>query len=69
VLDCEIIYILLITEHNGDVSPENYAFYVNTAANQNFARMCLWAGLHTLRAAGRTRTTEAHCEACGDFWE
>ena len=21
---CAIIYILLITEHNGDVSPENY---------------------------------------------
>jgi len=23
VLDCAIIYILLITEHSGDVSPEN----------------------------------------------
>jgi hypothetical protein len=23
VLDCTVIYILLITEHNGDVSPEN----------------------------------------------
>jgi hypothetical protein len=23
VLDCAITYILLITEHNGDVSPEN----------------------------------------------
>jgi len=26
VLDCAIIYILLITEHNGDVSTENYVF-------------------------------------------
>ena len=28
MLDCVIIYILLITEHRGDISPENYsAFY------------------------------------------
>ena len=24
MLDCAIVYILLITEHNRDVSPENY---------------------------------------------
>ena len=69
MLDRAIIYILLITEHNEDVSPENYAFYVNTAADQDFARMLLWAGLLTLRAVGRTCTTGAHCEACGDFWD
>jgi hypothetical protein len=27
VLDCEIIYILLITEHNGDISPEKKHIY------------------------------------------
>jgi len=29
VLDCTIIYILLIIEHNGDVSPENSLIRLN----------------------------------------
>ena len=69
--DCAIIYALLIIEHNGDVSPVNYAFYVKTAANQDFARMSLWAGLHTLRAAGRWPLAAArwpHAHHGGSLW-
>jgi hypothetical protein len=28
VLDCTIVYILLIIEHKGDVSPENYEVHL-----------------------------------------
>jgi len=69
VSDCVIINILLIIEHNVDASPVKYAFYVKRAANQDLSRTLLWAGLHTLRAAGCTRTTGTHYEACEYFWE
>jgi hypothetical protein len=38
VMDCAIIYILMITEHNGDVSPENSTFKIHYYRNSKSDR-------------------------------